>query len=271
VPQKYFDLYPEEQIVLPEGVRENDLEDVPDTGKKLARAGSRDFFQIRDEGKWEGAIQAYLASISFADAQVGAVLNALDRSGHADNTIVILWSDHGWHFGSKDHWHKQTLWEECTRIPFIVFVPEMDTGRRVCAQPVDMVNVFPTLLNLCGLPALDGLDGHDMTSLLADPSGDWEWPAMSQIKIGNMAVRSRNWRYIRYGDGGEELYEMKNDPFEWRNLAGDTTFEAVLEQHRKWIPSVFASPVPGKEVFFFDPYSYTWLSKEDKSFIDGNK
>lgn len=271
VPQKYFDLYPMDSIVMPGGLRENDLDDIPDEGRKLARAGSRDFYQIREEGKWEPAIQAYLASITFADAQVGAVLEVLERSRHADNTIVVLWSDHGWHLGSKDHWHKQTLWEECTRIPFIMDVPDLRRGGSKCNKPIDMVNVFPTLVSLCGLPALDGLDGHDMTSLLRDPGGDWPWPAMSEIKTGHMAVRSQNWRYIRYRDGSEELYESSIDPYEWDNLANEPEYGEILEEHRKWVPPVFAQSVLGKEAYFFDPYAYTWINKEDKRYVDGKE
>jgi arylsulfatase A-like enzyme len=271
VPQKYFDLYPLDQIVFPGGVREGDLEDLPEAGKELALARSRDFYQIREEDKWETALQAYLASISFADAQVGAVLDALEKSGKTGNTIVLLWSDHGWHLGSKDHWHKQTLWEECTRIPFIMRVPGMTKSGTVCEHPVDMVNVFPTLVSLCGLPPKEGLDGHNMTPILKDPGSQWKWPALSEIKSGNMAVRTRKWRYIRYHDGEEELYDRQNDPFEWNNLAGDDAYEQILKEHRRWIPGTFARPVPGKGAFFFDPYEYTWIDREDKSFIDGKE
>jgi len=269
VPQKYFDQYPLDQIFMPGGLKDGDLEDLPEAGKKLAV--SRDFKQIRDEGKWETAIQAYLASISFADAQVGAVLDALEKSGQAGNTLVLLWSDHGWHLGSKEHWHKQTLWEECTRIPFIMRVPELTQGGSTCDHPVDMVNVFPTLVSLCGLPPLEGQDGHDMTSVLQDPESAWKWPALSEIKTGNMAVRSQNWRYIRYSDGSEELYDRSNDPYEWHNLVGEPGYEDVLAEHRGWIPDTFARPVPGKEAFFFDPHEYTWINKENKEFIDGKK
>ncbi|MCD6564849.1 MAG: sulfatase [Bacteroidales bacterium] len=271
VPKKYFDQYPLDQIVLPGGFKEDDLDDVPETGKKLALAGYKDFHQIREEGKWKEAIQAYLASISFADAQVGSVLNALEKSKYADNTIVLLWSDHGWHLGSKQHWHKQTLWEEATRIPFIIRVPDVTKNGSICKHPVDMVNVFPTLISLCGLLPMEGLDGHDMTSILKNPESNWKWPALSEIKTGNMAVRTNKWRYIRYKDGEEELYDRENDPYEWNNLTGNSKYRSILEEHRKWIPDTFATPVPGKEAFFFDPHEYTWMNKETKQFVDGKK
>lgn len=270
VPSSYFDKYPLDEIVLPE-VKEDDLADVPTEGKQLARATSKEFQTIKEAGQWKQAIQAYLASITFADKQIGDILSALENSKYKDNTIIVLWSDHGWHLGSKEHWHKQTLWEEATRIPFIIKAPGVTQAGQFCDQPVDMVNVFPTLLNLCGLPPKDDLDGHDMTPLLRAPNASWEYPAMSEIKTGNVSVRTRHWRYTRYMDGTEELYDHSKDPGEWVNLAADTQYETIKAAHRQWIPQSFATPVPDKSSFFFDPYAYTFLNKGDKTFIDGNK
>jgi len=269
VPQKYFDMYPLESIVIPEKL-ENDLDDVPAVGKKLALAG-KDYEIIKDAGKLKNAIQAYLASITFADAQLGAILDLLEKSGFSENTIIVYWSDHGWHFGTKEHWHKQTLWEECTRIPFIMKVPGVTQENSICDKPVDMVNVFPTLINLCGLPVLSGLDGHDMTPLLKDPGAPWEYPALTEIQVGNMAVRSQDWRYIRYNDGGEELYDRRSDPREWHNLAGDPKYLDVIEAHRKWLPARFAEPVPVRESYYFDPASYTFMDRKSGAFVDGKK
>ncbi len=269
VPQKYFDMYPLEDIVIPAKL-DNDLDDIPKVGRKLALKG-KDYQIIRDAGKLKEAIQAYLASISFADAQVGEILDALEKSGEADHTIIVFWSDHGWHFGTKEHWHKRTLWEECTRIPFIIKVPGMTKPESVCDKPVDMVNVFPTLIHLCGLPPYEKLDGFDMTPLLEDPNAAWDYPARSEIEVGNMAVRSQDWRYIRYYDGTEELYNRKDDPHEWYNLAGDEQYKDVIEAHRKWIPEKFAEPVPSKDAYFFDPCSYTFLNRETGEFVDGKK
>ena len=268
VPGKYFDLYPREEIVLPL-LWENDLDDIPEAGKKLALSTFRDFEQIREEGKWKEAIQAYLASISFADAQVGSILKALETNNYRDNTIIIFWSDHGWHFGTKQHWHKQTLWEECTRIPFIMKVPGTTGPGSTCRRPVDMVNVFPTLLSLCGLPDLPGLDGHDMSPLLENPDTSWAYPAISEIQTGNMSVRSQDWHYIRYHDGSEELYDCTNDPFEWDNKSSEEEYRAVLASHRSWVPDTFAAPVPDKQSFLFDPHEYTFINRKNKTFIDG--
>ena len=156
-------------------------------------ARSRDFRKIREEGKWKKAVQAYLASISFADEQVGRVLDAISESPFRENTIVVFWSDHGWHLGTKKHWHKQTLWEECTQIPFVIDIPWSDQSPFKCDKPVDMVNVFPTLVSLCNLPPKNDLDGHDMSPLLQQVQPEWDYPALTEIKTGNMSVRSENW------------------------------------------------------------------------------
>ncbi|QGY44261.1 sulfatase-like hydrolase/transferase [Maribellus comscasis] len=270
VPQKYFDMYPLNEVVLPE-IKEDDLDDIPEEGKKLAMAGSRDFFQIRDEGKWKEAVQAYLASITFADKQVGDILDALQNSGFAKNTIVVLWSDHGWHLGTKQHWHKQTLWEECTQIPFIITAPGTTKPNSLCDKPVDMVNVFPTLVSLCKLPEKTDLDGHDMSPLLRNPNSDWAYPAISEIKTGNVSIRTQNWHFIHYKDGTEELYDSNKDPNEWNNLLGQNPDKSILEELNKWVPKTFAESVPDKNSFYFDPYQYTYLNRETKEFIDGKK
>ena len=269
VPQKYYDMYPLDSILLPEKI-ENDLDDVPAVGRKLALAGT-DYQTIRNAGKLREAIRAYLACITFADAQLGEVLDLLENSRYADNTIIVFWSDHGWHFGTKEHWHKQTLWEECTRIPFIMKVPGVTTAGTICDRPVDMTNVYPTLVSLCSLPEKEGLDGHDMTPLLKDPSSVWSYPAITQIQVGNSAVRSQDWRYIRYKDGSEELYDRKNDPNEWQNLAGDARYAEILEAHRKIAPATFASIAPSRDAYYFDPATYTFMNRETGAFIDGRK
>ncbi|MCX6326946.1 MAG: sulfatase [Bacteroidia bacterium] len=269
VPQKYFDMYPLDSIVLPI-IKEDDLNDIPEAGKKLA-LDNNDYNLIKDAGKYKEAIQAYLACITFADTQLGDILEALKKSDYNDNTIIVFWSDHGWHFGTKQHWHKQTLWEECTRIPFIIKVPGITKPNSVCDKPVDMVNVFPTLITLCGLPKMDGLDGHDMTPLLKNPGSEWNYPAITEIKVGHVAIRSQNWRYIHYNDGTEELYDRINDPNEWTNLAGDVKYNNIIEMHRKWIPASFAKPVPGKASYYFDPCTYTFMNRETGAFVDGKE
>ncbi|MEZ5344953.1 MAG: sulfatase [Pyrinomonadaceae bacterium] len=268
VPKKYFDMYPIEDVVIPT-VKENDTDDLPAEGKKMGNQA--DYPKIIKAGKWREAVQGYLASITFADAQVGAILEALKKSKYADNTIVVFWSDHGYHMGSKGLMHKFTLWEESTKIPFVFKAPGISRAGSDVRKPVDVMNVYPTLLALCNLPAKRDLDGFDMTALIADPEAEWSRPAISEYRKGQVAVRSMNWRYIRYSDGSEELYDRNKDPNEWNNLAADPANEKVLAEHRKWIPKSFADPVPVKDAYFFDPYQYTWLVKETKEYIDGKK
>lgn len=270
VPQKYYDMYPIDEIVVPT-LHEDDLDDIPIEGQKLAKASLEDFETIREQGKWKEAIQAYLASITFADDQVGKILDLLEQSDYKDNTIIVSWSDHGWHLGTKQHWHKKTLWEECTRIPLTFYVPGITRENSVCNRPVDLVNIFPTLLSLCDLPGKPGLDGHDLTSLLKDPNSEWRYPALTEIKTGNMAVRSQAWRYIRYHDGTEELYNLEKDPFEYENLVDQQVYQAVIEQHAQWIPKIFVPPAPRKTDFYFDPHDYTFMDRKTKAFIDGKK
>lgn len=269
VPQKYFDLYPLDKIVLPDKI-DNDLDDVPPIGKKFALTGN-DYNIIKNADKLKEAIQGYLACISFADAQVGAILDLLEKSQYKDNTIIVFWSDHGWHFGTKEHWHKRTLWEECTRIPFMFYVPGMTKENSLCDKTVDMVNIFPTLISLCSLPSVEGLDGHDMTPLLKNPNAKWDYPAISELGKGNIAVRSQKWRYILYNDGKEELYDRQKDPNEWNNLANDPKYKQVIEEHKNWVPKFFAEPVSSKETYYFDPYQYTFMNRQTGTFIDGKK
>jgi len=270
VPQKYFDMYPLNEIVLP-AMHENDLVDLPDEGKKMAGKRHNDFVTIKEKGKWKEAVQAYLASISFADALVGQILDSFEKSVYNKNTVIVLWSDHGFHLGSKETWHKFTLWEDVTRIPFVIKAPDMKSNGQLCHQPVDMLNVYPTLVSLCGLPQKDGLDGHDMSVLLKNPDAEWQWPAITEYMPGQVAVRTKDWRYIRYQKGGEELYDRNNDPNEWYNLANNPTYTDVLERHRKLATKKFAKPAVERKAWLFDPATYTYLHRETGIFVDGKK
>ena len=174
VPKKYFDAFPLEEIQLPPGYKEDDLDDLPPAGKR--RGPNRYFAHIQKHDQWKQGIQGYLASIAFADAMIGRVLDALDSGPHRDNTIVVLWSDHGWHLGEKQHWQKFTAWRLCTRVPLIVRVPQgtpgLPEGTRAgqrCTQPVNLLSLYPTLAELAGLPAKTGNDGPSLIPLLRNP------------------------------------------------------------------------------------------------------
>jgi len=258
-PRKYFDLYPLDQIALPP-LKEDDLDDVPPAGRKIAAQRSVDFALVREAKQYRRAVQAYLASISFADALVGRLLDTLDASPYARNTVVVLWSDHGWHLGEKGTWHKMTLWERGTHVPFIIAAPGHAAGAR-CQRPVGLVSIYPTLIELCGLPARPELDGVSLVPLLKDPRAKWERPALMTYRRGNHAVRGERWRYIRYANGDEELYDLAADPNEWTNLAADPRHAAVKERLDRWLPKTDAPNAPSKGAYRFDPETYTWRKR----------
>jgi choline-sulfatase len=262
-PKKYFDMYPLDEIKVPE-VLDNDLDDVPEEGKQLSRSRRDDFDRVKKHGKWKEAVQAYLASISFADSQLGRVLDALANSEYMRNTVIVFWSDHGWHLGEKNHWHKMTLWEEAARIPFIVAVPGLTKSGTVCTRPVDMTAVFPTLVELCGLEPKKDLDGTSIVPLLKNPAMAWDVPAVTQYKRGQCAVRYERYRYIRYSDGSEELYDHEKDPKEWTNLAGNRAYLAIKKELSKSVPHKWAKGAPSKSAYKFDHREYTWIHRQSR-------
>lgn len=251
VPKKYFQPFPIETIQLPPGYLENDLDDVPEVGQKAAR--NRYFAHIQEQGQWKQGIQGYLASIHFADAMLGRVLDALESGPNANNTIVVLWSDHGWQLGEKEHWQKYTPWRAVTRVPLMVRVPsqasdalsEGTQAGTVCEAPVNLLSLFPTLLDLCRLPAEPENDGPSLLPLLRDPnSEDWNHASVTFLsKPGSYAVSGRSHRYIRYDDGSEELYDISTDPYEWTNLVAQPESQERLASFRSIAPSEFAERI----------------------------
>ena len=268
VPQKYLDLQNPDEVEVPE-VPEDDLNDLPKGGLKMAAARKNDLQTIRKADKQKDAIRAYLASISFADAQLGRVLDALNASPSANQTIVILWSDHGWHLGEKNHWHKSTLWEEATRVPLIIHSP--DHKPATCRHPVSLLDLYPTLNELCDLKPSGKLDGVSLVPLLANPNTEWNSPAVIEYQLGNAAVRSRRWRYIKYKEGGEELYDHETDPKEWNNLASDPKYDEVKRRLGKWLPKNWAKSAATKGAFTFNPDNYSWTHKKTGKVFQGGK
>ena len=243
VPKKYFDLFPLDKIQLPPGYKPDDLADVPAGGQLLAR--NRYFAHIQHEDLWKQGVQAYLASIAYADAMVGRVLDALEKSPYRDNTIVVLWSDHGWHLGEKEHWQKYTGWRVCTRVPMIVRVPpgvaSLPKGTRAgtkIARPVSLLSLYPTLVELCGLPANPANDAPSFLPLLKNKKAPWLGGVVTQLEAhtGDFAVSGDEWRYLHYADGGEELYHTPKDPYEWTNLAQDPRYAGELAKLRAFSP-----------------------------------
>ncbi|MCX8035863.1 MAG: sulfatase [Candidatus Sumerlaeia bacterium] len=243
VPRKYYDLFPVNDINLPP-YKEDDLLDLPAAGLKMARPEG-DHAAMLKSGRWKEAIQAYLAAIAYCDAMVGRLLDAFDKSPYRDNTIICFWSDHGWHLGEKHHWRKFTLWEEATRAPHIWVVPGLTKANQRCDRTVDFMSIYPTLCDLCGIPIPSHVEGKSIRPLLENPSASWELPAMTTYKFKNHTVRTEGWRYIRYADGGEELYDETKDPYEWTNLADNTEYAAKKAELAKWLPKADAPDIGG--------------------------
>ena len=243
VPQKYFDLFPLGRVTLPE-ILDEDLADVPPAGRRIAQGGG-EHKKVTESDNYRRAVQGYLASIAFADAQVGRLIDALDQSPLANNTVIVLWGDHGWHLGEKQHWRKFTLWEEGGRTPLIMVVPGMTEPGSRCNRTVSLMDIYPTLADLSGLPIHSSLEGVSLRPLLEHPDTEWKRPALTTHGPNNHAVRSERWRYIRYSDGTEELYDHVADPMEWTNLAGDPQYVGVKKELSQWLPEVSAPGVPG--------------------------
>jgi arylsulfatase A-like enzyme len=207
-----------------------------------------DHARIVKSGRWKEAVRAYLATIAFCDSQVGRLLDGLDASPYRDNTIVVLWSDHGWSLGEKSHWRKFALWEEETRGVFIWRVPGLTKPGGVCARAIDYTCVYPTLCELAGRPLPSHLDGRSIKPLLADPQTPWETPAITTHGFKNHAVRSEEWRYIHYANGDEELYYDASDPFEYTNLAMMPEHAGRKAELARWLPRTNAPDLPaGRE------------------------
>lgn len=231
VPRKYFDMYPLDDVKLPR-VRENDIADT--------HGHNRTYWHkwVLMNQQWKKAIQGYLASITFADAQLGRLIDALDMSSYADNSIIVLWSDHGFHLGEKENWEKFTLWEESTRVTFMFVVPSVTRAGSVCNRPVSLLDIYPTLIELCSLQKKPELEGISLVPLLKNPNAHSNRAVITTWGCNNHAVRSHRYRYIRYADGFEELYDHRTDPNEFTNLAGRPEFAPMKKKLAVWIPNV---------------------------------
>ena len=242
--QKWFDMYPEDEIILPRML----MDDRNDTPRfswylhwKLPEPRQKFLLQTGEQLK---IVQAYLACVSFMDSQVGRVLDALERNGLADDTIVVFWSDHGYHLGEKQITGKNTLWDRSARVPLIFAGPGLPAGQK-SNRPAELLDMYPTLSELCGLKIPDHLEGLSLVPQIKDPNAPRTRPAITTDNHDNHGVRTEKWRYIQYADGSEELYDMVNDPNEFTNLAGDSRFTSEKLALKKYLPSVNQSPAPG--------------------------
>ena len=249
-PQQDFDtLPPVDQIVLPE-VKADDLDDVGPLARQFAldplTAGTHDLVVKHQE--WREAVRAYLACVTFVDRQIGRLIEKLDASPLAENTWIVLWSDHGWQLGDKQHWGKWTAWRQSTRMPLIIVPPRGAKAVRgkACAEPVSLVDLYPTLIELCGLPAKEGLSGISLAPWLANPDLKTDRAVLTTLDPGNHALTTRDWRYLRYANGDEELYDIANDPHEWHNLAQDENHRPRLTEMQRRLHETLAPLGAGK-------------------------
>lgn len=235
VPPKWFDLYDEKTLTLPKNPK-SDLDDLPKNFLGINDyAVAPTHAEVVGNGKQRSLTRAYLASISFVDHCVGVVLDALKSGPHADNTLIVLWSDHGFHLGEKQHWAKRTLWEESTRVPLLFAGPGIKPGKP-CEEPASLIDIYPTLLELCRLPKNSRLEGVSLVPQLKDATAPRDQPAITSSYFGNHSIRSRDWRLVVYEDGAEELYDHRNDADEFRNLANVSDHKAIRDRLVRWLP-----------------------------------
>ena len=232
-PQKYYERFKNNPGKLPM-IRKDDLKDIGPVGSQWAieavSAGSH--ATVLKHKQWRAAVEAYLACTTYVDHELGRLLDALDQSGAAADTWIVLWSDHGWHLGEKEHWGKWTGWERSTRVPLIIVPPKRLTKRYAprgsrCDQPVGLIDLYPTLAEACGLRAPKKLDGQSLLPLLREPTKETGRVLTTTFDEGNVSRRSARWRYLSYANGEEELYDLKNDPNEWDNRINDTRLTEV--------------------------------------------
>lgn len=243
VTQKWFDLYPDDDRVLPP-VQPNDRADTPRFSWYLHWDLPEPRLKwVKENNQWRNLAHSYLAATSFVDAQIGRIVDALEKSGLAGNTVIVIWGDHGYHLGEKEITGKNTLWERSTRVPLIFAGPGVSRGGR-SMQPAELLDLYPTLTELCGLTPRTDLEGLSLVPQLRNAATKRSRPAITSHNQGNHAVRSERWRYIHYADDAEELYDLKGDPNEWTNLASRPEFAPVIAEHRKALPKIDVSPAP---------------------------
>ncbi len=244
-PKKYFDLYDRDAIETP-AFKEDDLADLPDKIRKQRQNRKKQHYdKLVAMGAWKDALHGYLACTSYADAMVGRVLDALATSPYADNTIVVLWSDHGYHLGEKGQWGKHTLWERTSNVPFVWAGPGVAKGERTDVT-VSLIDIYPTLVEKCSLLAPpQKLEGVSLASTLANPSQASDRTVyLPYMTPGQYAVMNRDWRYVHYDDKNQELYDLQEDPNEWNNLASDPQYANVIAELQQSAPTEFADEEP---------------------------
>lgn len=243
VPQKYFDMYPLDKVVPPK-FRADDLDDIKLPNGRNKFGPSEDFLRIKKYNRFKEAARAYMAAVSYADDCIGVMLDALARSKYTDNTIVAIWGDHGWFLSEKLKYRKTQLWEESARCPLMIKAPGLTRPGKRCDRVVNLMDLYPTLIDLCGLPPKTNIAGRSIKKLLGQPDAKWDYPTLTTYQKGNHSIRSERWRYIKYADGVEELYDHESDRMEWTNLAGNPKYASVKADLARRLPKCDAEDAP---------------------------
>ncbi len=237
LPQKYFDMFPPDEVIMPE-VYENELDDILDRNGNVAVQPHSAWIRAEAAGRHEEAVAAYLAAIAFVDDCIGVLLDGLENSPHADNTIIMLWGDHGWHLTQKKRYGKATLWQESCRVPFMVKVPGVTKPNQRSYGVVNLIDMYPTLLELCGLPPNPENEGRSFVELLHNPDMEWNEPTLTDWGYGGHRVYDGRYSYSIYiRNGQEELYDHKTDPNQWHNLVRDPEYADIVERLSGYIPT----------------------------------
>jgi arylsulfatase A-like enzyme len=260
VPQKWFDIYPLDQVRTPP-YDPGDFDDIPLMGQRVADVPMMPTTEeLITTNEWKDVVRAYLACITFVDAQMGKVLDALEDSEYSENTIVVLWSDHGYHLGEKNRFAKQALWERDTRT-VLIFKEPKGKKNQTCKAPVQLLDIYPTLTDLCQLPDYKLAEGNSLTPFLKNPDTEATSPALSYYGVGNVAVRGKRFRLMQYEDGSMEFYDMKEDPNEWKNLADDKNQQNEINKMKTFIPKSWA---PLSEFSAYDINTYFKEKTDDQ-------
>jgi arylsulfatase A-like enzyme len=238
VPRRFYEMYDKQSVIVPE-LPADDLDDVSPYALTYAYPNFCDarsqLPQWKADGTWKDLVRGYMAAVTFADYNIGRILKALRQSEYADNTIIVLCGDNGFHHGEKQRFSKMSLWREANHVPLIICYPG---GHQDCEveDPVSLLDLYPTLCDLCDLPAVPGLEGNNITPLVENPDMSWDKPSVSNYLPGNYTVHYKNWNYLRYNDGSAELYDISTDEDELHNLVSDPQHADLIRHLSSFIP-----------------------------------
>ncbi len=232
-PKQFYDLFDPEKLPIPKGYKEGDLSDIP------GASPSGDFTKITTDGKWKEAIRAYLANMAYADYNVGLVLDAIEKSPQRDNTIIVFFGDHGWHLGEKDRFSKHALYEMAGWTTLIIYDPSAPANGKICQKVVSLQDIYPTLVELAGLPIKDNIEGRSLVPLLRNPEQPaWNSPILMTFG-GTHIIKTDQWRLVDNG-AKSQLYHMETDPYEWTNLFGKKEYQSVIQMLKTKKDSIIA-------------------------------